>query len=608
MGTGPRRFSYALEQLHEDHDPRLAAEVVAPLACWLHLRGARGVYTFRRASPVDPARTDTIAAAPEPEIEIDLAWDTRPLVLADPRLAADLRRSALGKTALLEERTPEIQAALDLVATTCIQNRAIVRTPSAPGTSVPLVTPSALSKARSRRLATLGDADDRWEATALLRDAAEQTLAEVATRGDAPDIDRSSALAEAWALYMYAKDPLRAVELRRHLPPSALPPSSRRVHGELVSTFSRAVREVFGAAPSVDRLHPDQIRALAEPYPGVPEVWWALSRRSPSPGERELARARAVRLSALFEDEAAAEQAFATMESRLRTRLRIELSPERRGAHLPVAAASRTTTALATLIATFTEGAPGGSVELVVDGAPLSQPPCPGAFTLEVTADGLAPFALEDLDRELADTRPRPTARAGLSLLALVREHHTRLTVCEVGCPGPPAVVLDPARTKALSAPAEAAARATLDSRDIPQADDLERVFLVAETVTVGVDAPADIPPRQNSYYRRAAKILGLLTETEEPTPAGRLLTRLTPEERLRAASLWFESSTCGDAWIRWSGGATLLDVAPHTAADFLRASAPGLSRDTADRRAQTLASWHRALSPHHYRRGNPPE
>ena len=81
-----------------------------------------------------------------------------------------------------------------------------------------------------------------------------------------------------------------------------------------------------------------------------------------------------------------------------------------------------------------------------------------------------------------------------------------------------------------------------------------------------------------------------------------------TPEERLRAASLWFESSTCGDAWIRWSGGATLLDVAPHTAADFLRASAPGLSRDTADRRAQTLASWHRALSPHHYRRGNPPE
>ncbi len=605
MGSVPRRFSYALEQLHEDHDPRLAAEVVAPLACWLHLRGARGVHTFRRTLPLGRARSD--AAAVALEIEIDLAWDTRPLVLADPRLAADLRRSALGKTALLEERTPEVQAALDLVATTCIQNRATVETPSAPGTAVPPVPPAVLSKARSRRLATLGDADDRWEATALLRDAAEQTLTEVAPPGEAPEIDRSSALAEAWALYLYAKDPLRAVELRRHLPSSALLPSSRPVHGELVSTFSRAVREVFGAGSSVDRLHPDQIRVLAESYPGVPELWWALSRRSPSPGERDLARARAVRLSALFEDEAAAEQAFATLEPRLRTRLRIELAPERRGAHLSVAAASCTTTALATLIATFTEGAPGGPVELVVDGAPLPDPACPGAFTLEVTAEGLAPFALEDLDRELADVRPRATARAGLSLLALVREHHTRLTVSEVGCPGPPALVLDSARAKALSAPTEAAARTTLDSRDIPQADDLERVFLVAETVAVGGGAPADIPPRQNSYYRRAAKILGLLTETEEPTPAGRLLSRLTPEERLRTGSLWFESSTCGDAWIRWSGGATLLDVAPHTAADFLRVSAPGLSRDTADRRAQTLASWHRTLSPHHYRRGNSP-
>ena len=126
------------------------------------------------------------------------------------------------------------------------------------------------------------------------------------------------------------------------------------------------------------------------------------------------------------------------------------------------------------------------------------------------------------------------------------------------------------------------------------------------EHVVAGRGCPVDITSRQASYYRRAAKLLGLLTEAGEPTPAGRLIARPPPGNPWRGDSVLISASVLGDAWIRWSGGRTLLDVSPATAADFLRASVPGLSKDTADRRGQTLASWHRALARHHYARSAP--
>jgi hypothetical protein len=102
-------------------------------------------------------------------------------------------------------------------------------------------------------------------------------------------------------------------------------------------------------------------------------------------------------------------------------------------------------------------------------------------------------------------------------------------------------------------------------------------------------------------YYRRAAKILGLIDEDSDVTPAGRLIARLSPDDRLRTTVVHFESSLCGDAWIRWSQGNTLKDVDPETAFEFLRARVPSLSEDTAKRRAQTLSAWHHDLIEHHY-------
>ncbi len=463
----------------------------------------------------------------------------------------------------------------------------------------------------ARRLLAEGDADERWEATALLRDAAEREVVALQVLDPLAEEARTAALVEACRLFLEARDPLRALEPWALLPRAAFEARGDRpapvaaiapLFGEVVSGFSRALRQVFGAGFSESTLHADQLRVVVESYPGVPELWWALSRRSESPGEREMALARATRLSAALADDGIALAAFQSIEPRMRPRLRARLSPERRGARLTLAVAGRVVTALSDLFAAFTEGAEGGPVELIPAGEGFSVG-ARGALVLEASAEGLHPFALEQLDSELASPMARASAHPELTLLSLLRESHVELSISTAGCPGQPGVAIDSARSRSLASAAEEAARATLGSLAIPQADDLERVLRALEHVVAGAGGPADITSRQASYYRRAAKLLGLLTEADEPTPAGRLIARLPAEHRLRAAAVLFEASACGDAWIRWSGGRTLLDVSPATAADFIRASVPGLSKDTADRRAQTLASWHRALAGQHYAR-----
>ena len=481
------------------------------------------------------------------------------------------------------------------------------------GMGQPATSCAAASKEAARRLLTCGGADERWEAIALLRDAAERELVTLETLNAASDEARTAALVEACRLFLEARDPLRALEPWALLPRAAFEPRGDRppqvasiapLFGDAVSDFGRALRQVLGPGFTEASLHADQLRAVAESYPGVPELWWALSRRSGSPGERELSRSRAVRLSPALADDRIALTAFQTMETRLHPRLRIRMSPERRGARLTLSVAGRVVTAFADLVAVFTEGEESGPVELVPGGEGFTVG-ARGALVLEATADGLHPFALERLDRELGSPMPRPSAHPERTLLSLLREHHLEASVSIAACPGQPGVVLDPARCRSLSIAAEEAARASISSLAVPQADDIERVLRAVEHVVAGTGGPPDITSRQASYYRRAAKLLGLLTEDEEPTPAGRLIARLPVEQRLVVACVLFEASACGDAWIRWSGGRTLLDVSPAAAADFLRASVPGLSKDTADRRAQTLASWHRALAGHHY--GGPP-
>ena len=143
-----------------------------------------------------------------------------------------------------------------------------------------------------------------------------------------------------------------------------------------------------------------------------------------------------------------------------------------------------------------------------------------------------------------------------------------------------------------------------VDSKDVPQADELVRIFRLVELRKQGtpVDAESlEVSPRQVSYYKRAAKILGLLDEDETLTAAGRLVVGLPEAERWRTCVVFFESSVCGEAWIRWSKGSSLLDVDADSAESFLAICAPGLHGETVGRRAQTLRSWHHTLAPHHY-------
>jgi hypothetical protein len=76
---------------------------------------------------------------------------------------------------------------------------------------------------------------------------------------------------------------------------------------------------------------------------------------------------------------------------------------------------------------------------------------------------------------------------------------------------------------------------------NIPQADDLEKVFLIVEKVSQGFDDSRKISEslkivkRQSSYYKHAGELLGIIKLNEnkyEVTPLGDEYLKLTSEER----------------------------------------------------------------------------
>ena len=145
-----------------------------------------------------------------------------------------------------------------------------------------------------------------------------------------------------------------------------------------------------------------------------------------------------------------------------------------------------------------------------------------------------------------------------------------------------------------------------LDTADIPQADEIERVFRVLELKAENSDVTSytlGVVGRQVSYYKQACRLLGYLDDANELTAAGHQLVRLDPPDRLRTTAIQFEQSECGFAWLRWSGVRHLPEVAEDTATRFLE-EASLLGRTTAPRRASTLRAWYRVLVPFHYRFG----
>jgi hypothetical protein len=139
-------------------------------------------------------------------------------------------------------------------------------------------------------------------------------------------------------------------------------------------------------------------------------------------------------------------------------------------------------------------------------------------------------------------------------------------------------------------------------SRDIPQANDLERVI---ELASIFIQHPSSlstvrqqfleiskIAPRQFSYYRRAVEILGLVDERERPTTAGRVLHHLPETEKIGFLAHQFISSKVGWAWLNWQNVNTLAEIEPERAAEFVKEVCPSLSDETGERRAGTLISW----------------
>ena len=140
-------------------------------------------------------------------------------------------------------------------------------------------------------------------------------------------------------------------------------------------------------------------------------------------------------------------------------------------------------------------------------------------------------------------------------------------------------------------------------SRDVPQADNIERVLDFASLLIQYPSSPSTvrqkfleiegITDRQFSYYRRSVEILGLADEREQPTTACYMLNRLSRRgQKMRFLAHQFMSSNVGAAWFNWQNANDLSEIQPETAAEFLNEVCPSLSETTAQRRVQTLRSW----------------
>ncbi|EDW8956983.1 hypothetical protein AVF70_000368 [Salmonella enterica subsp. enterica] len=141
-----------------------------------------------------------------------------------------------------------------------------------------------------------------------------------------------------------------------------------------------------------------------------------------------------------------------------------------------------------------------------------------------------------------------------------------------------------------------------ISSIRVPQANDIEKIFMVIdlsrdnEPVTNEI---LNVDERHVSYYKHAARILGLLKSDGTLTSLGQKLARTeNKDQRMSITAKAFEESECGWAWINWSGVDSLKDIDPSTSDNFLRERCPSLTGTTIGRRAGTLSAWYAKLIP----------
>jgi hypothetical protein len=179
--------------------------------------------------------------------------------------------------------------------------------------------------------------------------------------------------------------------------------------------------------------------------------------------------------------------------------------------------------------------------------------------------------------------------------------HNDKLTLSiQLAEPDPLSLVLSHARTQALRAALMGINQQRIGATEVPQADDLDKLFRMLELIQAGetnLGYRLELSPRHLNYYKQAARILDLLNDSDGITSRGYYLVSLSQVvERYEIAMMLFESSPVGFAWLRYSKVQTAVDLDPGSAPAFLNAHSSNLAAATVGRRAQTLRYWVQAF------------
>lgn len=216
----------------------------------------------------------------------------------------------------------------------------------------------------------------------------------------------------------------------------------------------------------------------------------------------------------------------------------------------------------------------------------------------------------------LVGALPPQVASAVLRLLARVKHHSCDVEITRTDPSSPlwqQTITIEAERVRKLSF--RALARRARESsreipvritnRDVPQANEIEKVFQAVDAVLAGRKATVDdiegiTSPRQVNYYLQAARLLGFLDEDNQATSRARSLVGISLEQRLALTAVFFEDSTVGRAWRTWDGKDRLSAVEPESAQEFLEVCVIGLNPTTIKRRASTLREWQTRLARYH--------
>lgn len=216
----------------------------------------------------------------------------------------------------------------------------------------------------------------------------------------------------------------------------------------------------------------------------------------------------------------------------------------------------------------------------------------------------------------LVGALPPQVASAVLRLLARVKHHSCDVEITRTDPSSPlwqQTITIEADRVRKLSF--RALARRARESsreipvritnRDVPQANEIEKVFQAVDAVLAGRKATVDdiegiTSPRQVNYYLQAARLLGFLDEDNQATSRARSLVGISLEQRLALTAVFFEDSTVGRAWRTWDGKDRLSAVEPESAQEFLEVCVIGLNPTTIKRRASTLREWQTRLARYH--------